>query len=238
MKQVKSVIATTLPDQLAQKYTKQLLADYSKQITNAVKREMPLVVKGNDKSKTIIGNIESAKIDLAGRLSVTMNIDTDLVDKGWEYFFVPHEEPIEVLEQGKFKVMTKAILNGVLMVRTPTSLNLVPYVFEQEFKEGKDYFVKNYEEMTLELVEESIYDNLPVYVFYPRELGIKFVMEDALKRGLILHESEGKGHHRFPFDVKSVPGTIDDLRKDVKRIWKLHATTIAENPLKRPTGKK
>lgn len=238
MKQIKTVIATTLPDQLSQKYTKQLLWDFCKQINSAVKSEIPLVVKNNNKDKQIIGNIESSKIDLGGRLTVTMNIDTDLIEKGWEYFFVPHEEPIEVLKQGKFQVMTKAILNGVLMVRTPTSLNLVPVVFEQEFKEGFDYHVKNYEEMTPELVEDSIYDNIPVYVFYPVDLGIKFVLEDALKRGLILPESEGKGHHRFPFDVKSVPGTIDDLRKDIQKVWKKHATTLMVNPMKSPTKKK
>ena len=232
MKTIKTVIATTLPDQLAQKYTKHLLLDFSKQINNAVKREIPLVVKNNDKAKQIIGNVESSKIDLGGRLTATMNIDTDLIDKGWEYFFVPHEEPIEVLEQGRFQVMTKAILNGILMVRTPTSLNLVPYVFEQEFKEGTDYHVKNYEEMTPELVENSIYDNIPIYVFYPVNLGIKFVLEDALKRGLILPEAEGKGHYRFPFDVKSVPGTIDDLRKDIKSVWKQFAMERMENPLK------
>ena len=160
-----------------------------------------------------------------------MEINTDLIDKGWEYFFVPHEEPLEIKEEGRFRTMTKAILNGILMVRTPTALNLIPTVFEQEFKEGVDYHVKNYDDMTIEVVEKAALENIPVYVFYPTSLEVDFVIQDALERRLILPKGEGVDHYRVPFDVKSEPGTIEQFKERIGEWWKKQGMTRMENPL-------
>ena len=224
METITTIIATTLPDTKNEKFTKQLLHDLKKQINNADPSYPVKDMKGVE-----IGKVERSKIDLANRLEVTINIDTSTIDKGHEYFFVPVITPFEIIKEGKFLTLKQGTLNGIRMVKMPFDLSLVPVRFAQEFKEGIDYHVKNHEDLTPEVIDNLIYDAIPVYVYYPVSFGAENVIQDALKKKLIISKGNDTGSFMAPFEIKAVPGTFEEFKIAIKELWKKHAMAQSGN---------
>jgi hypothetical protein len=172
----------------------------------------------------------SGKMNFVKQLTATMEIDTDLIDTGWEYFFVPNGRPIvEPEQQGKFTVITEAIIESVLITKNPTDLSLKPFVFEIEFKEGTDYLVMDYSDLKAGEVPKLLELQLPVYVYYPPSTKQDEIIKDATEKGIIKDNKV-----IFPFEIKAFPGTIENFKNKIKSVWKKFAMERMENPLKSP----
>ena len=225
MKEIKSIIATTLPDQMNAKLTKNVLKKFSGQINGTVPK-LP-VRDGNGKK---IGQVNSSYVT-KGNLSVIMEVDPDLVDKQWEYFFIPDGEATKKEEQGRFAVTLEANFKGVKMVKFPHDLTLKPYRFDQKYKENVDYFIKRHTDITPEVVAE-IFTGKPIYIYYPQEMGTDAIIFDAKEKGFIedLEDKEG-GQQVFPFQVCVWPEDFEHFRIHIIEQWTKLNTGGQDNPL-------
>lgn len=210
MIEIKTIVATTLPDQKNEKYTKNLLRKFSDQV-NFQLRQLP--VKRSTKE---VGFVKSAIIH-PGKLELVLEVNPDLIDKQWEYYFIPVTKNEEFERQGKFRVIKKAKIDHIAMVKYPTDISLKPYRFEVTFKEGKDYFVKHYSEVPEELIEKCSKEKLPLYVYYPESLHADIIEADAEKRGLLKD-----GQKISPIEVCSWNGTFAQFKQYIISQWTIN----------------
>jgi len=229
MKEIKPIIATTLPDQVNSKFTKNVLKKFCDQINSALTF---LPVK--DVSGKEIGKVKEGVMS-NGSLRATIEVNTDLIDKSYEYFFIPDGGVIKKEAQGKFAVITKAVIHGVKMVKIPYDLSLKPIRFEITMKEGEDYYVDEYASLTPEVVSGLIKVGKPVHVFYPVSMGIDMIMEDAKERGLIEDLGDDKVSKIHPFIINATKDTFSKFRKTIKKQWQKFNSEKTENPLKNLT---
>jgi hypothetical protein len=227
MKEITTTIATTLPDQRNEKFTKNVLRKFSDQINTAFRK---FGVLGIDNK--IIGDVISARIS-KGTLVVTMTIDDSKVDKNWEYYFIPEGITKKKEEQGKFLVITEAEFKGVSMVRFPADLSLKPVVFDNKYRENTDYFIRKYDQIESGLVERCIENLRPLYVYYPDSLDGDIIKKDAEKQGLLKD-----GNKIFPIEVNSFQGTFNQYRSIIINKWTLINTEKSGSQEKKPIEKK
>lgn len=226
MKQIKTTIATTLPDQLNSKYTKGCLKSFRDQINNAVPN---LPVRDNENFK--IGLVTESTI-IENRLVSSIEVDTSKIDKDWEYYFVPIAVPFEREVQGNFVVEKSGTIEGVQMVKFPTDLSLKPVRFEKHFKEGVDYHIRKYDEITDDDMVNFTTGLVTVYVYYPSFLGAEEIIKDAQEKGFLQDEGDGYGSKVFPFEVSAMPVPFDKFKQHIKKLWQKSSSTTKENPLK------
>ena len=222
MKTIKYVIATTLPDIGLSKFTHHVLPDFRNQINQAIEKLPVKDTKGN-----IVGHVINSKINSAGQLAATMEIDTNLIDTGWEYFFVPDGRTVEESQQGKFNVITKAVIDGVKITKMPADMSLIPFVFEPEFKEGTDYLIIDHSELKAEDVQNLLDAQMPIYVYFPATMAEREIVKEVIEKGIFQNNEVV-----FPFEIRAWAGTIDNLRETVKSVWKTFAMERMGNPLK------
>ena len=225
MKTINPKIANTLPDQLNNKFTKNVLKKFKNQINTAI----PHLTVKNTQGKEI-GEVEQGDI-VDGCLKIIAKVNPDLIDKQWEYYFVPdgHIKKKEI--QGQYNVITSAIILGVNMVKFPTDLTLKPVRFEQKYIEGVDYHIKEYEDLTPGIVAGLIKDNKIVFVYYPHIMGVDEAIQDSLERVLVTKENG----ELFPFNITVWPKDFEHYKKHIKSLWKKESMEGTENPLKNLT---
>jgi len=226
IKEIKTIIATTLPDQLGSKYTKNVLRTFADQINNAIPRLKVINRKGIEIGEVKFGSVSK------GELAVTMNIDIDSIDKAWEYYFIPEGIIREKEQQGKFMVITKAAIKGISMVMFPTDLSLKPIRFEEKTIEGRDYFIKKYDEIDEKIIADCIDGMKPLYVYYPQSLDPDVIKSDAEKRGLIQD-----GNYIHPIEVYGWPGSFTQFRNIIIEEWTKANSQLSGIPLKKATEK-
>ena len=227
MKQIKTVIATTLPDQLNSKYTKGCLKNFRDQINSPVP---DLPVRNNDGNR--IGLVKEATVS-ENKLMVSIEVDTSKINKDWEYYFVPISVPFEREVQGNFVIEKEGTIEGVQMVKFPTDLSLKPFRFEKHFKEGVDYHIRKYDEITDEDMVNFTTGLVTVYVYYPSFLGAEEIIKNAQERGFLQDEGDGYGRKVFPFEVSAMPVPFDKFKQHIKKLWQQKSSsTSKENPLK------
>lgn len=227
MKEITTTIATTLPDQLDEKFTKNVLRKFCDQINTTFRKFGVLGIKNE-----IIGNVISARIS-KGSLIVTMNIDDSKVDKNWEYYFVPEGITKKKERQGKFLVITEAELKGVSLVMFPSDFSLKPVVFDNKYKENTDYFIRKYDQIESGLVERCIENLRPLYVYYPDSLDGDIIQKDAERQGLLKD-----GNKVFPIEVNSLQGTFNQYRSIIINKWTLINTENLDSQSEKPIEKK
>jgi hypothetical protein len=227
MKEITTSIATTLPDQLDEKFTKSVLRKFCDQINTAFRKFGVLGIKNE-----IIGEVISARIS-KGSLVATMNIDDTKVAKNWEYYFVPEGITKKKEKQGKFLVITEAELKGVSIVMFPSDLSLKPVVFDNKYKENTDYFIRKYDQIESGLVERCIKNLRPLYVYYPDSLDGDIIQKDAEDKGLL-----DCGKKILPIEVNSFQGTFNQYREIIINKWTLISTENLDSQEKKPIEKK
>lgn len=227
MEKIKYFISNTLPDQLGSKFTKSVLKKFRDQINSAVPF-LPLT--NNCKESEKIGYVNNASL-INLKLEATINVNTKLIDKRWEYFFVPNGIIKKRERQGKIDVVTLADIISVSMVRYPTDLTLKPIRFEPDFKEGVDYHIHRFDDMKPEMVLEYLKRDKPVYVYYPLLSDVEEAIKDATERGLFLDGNI------LPFEVITWPKGFDNFKKHIRDRWKKQNTVETENLLKKLLSK-
>ncbi len=230
MKTIKTTIATTLPDIANTKFTKEALDGMRDQINKGD-------IEVYDLNWNKIGKVKSASIPIDTKnLEVVMKIDDKLIDKSFEWFFVPYGIPVDIGIEGKFEVTRKADLKCIQATNYSTDLSLKPTRFDMEFTEGVDYFVKKYEDLTPELVLEFIEKGLSTWVYYPQSLGADNIIKDAIERGLIVDsDDETGGDFVHPFTVSALPLTFEEFKKQVDLSWRNFSSMKTKDPLLRNT---
>lgn len=230
MKTIKTTVATTLPDQVRTKFTQEALADMRDQINNSKEGLLVYDIDWNE-----IGKVKKASIPEKD-LVITMKIDENLIDKSFEWFFVPYGIPIDIKVEGDFEVTRKVDLKCIQMVKMPTDLSLKPIRFEMEFVEGVDYFVEQYDELTPELIAEYIKKGNQVSVYYPASMEWDNIIKDAIQKGLVADKEDGTGvNFVFPFNLSAVSITFEDFKKQVATSWQKYSSQKKEEPLKNHT---
>lgn len=232
MKTIKTTIATTLPDSVKAKFTKEALAGMRDQINNP---EINFFVTDAG-MKQKLGAVKKASITEKD-LVVKMKIDDSLIDKSFEWFFVPFGIPIDVSLEGEFEVIRQVDLVCIQMVKIPTDLSLKPTRFEMKFVEGVDYFVKKHDELTTELIAEFIKNGIHVSVYYPESMGWEHIVRDAVTKGLI-SENEDHTNMEFvhPFSLAAVPITFEEFKKQIALSWQNLASQKKMDPLLKNIG--
>ena len=225
MKTIKTTIATTLPDQVKSKFTKEALAEMRDQINDPEKDFFVTDVGIKQK----LGVVKKASIPEKD-LVVTMKLDDKLIDKSFEWFFVPFGIPIDIKIEGDFEVTRKVDLVCIKMVKAPTDLSLKPVRFEMKFAEGVDYFVKQYDELTPELVSEFIEKGNQVCVYYPESFGWENIVKDALERGIVINEDNTGAKLVFPFSM-SVSSSFKKFKKQIDLTWRNYGLQKQKDPL-------
>lgn len=229
MKTIKTTIATTLPDQVRSKFTQEALAGMRDQINKG-----ELLVYDIDWNE--IGKVKKASIPEKD-LVATMKINENLIDKSFEWFFVPYGIPVDIKIEGIFEVTRKVDLKCVQMVKMPTDPTLKPVRFNMEFVEGVDYFVVKYDELTPELVAEYIEKGNQVSVYYPESLGWENIARDGVVRGIFSYnENMARGEFVHPFAVSAVSITFEEFKKQIALSWQKYSSQKKENPLLKSTG--
>ncbi|MCK5615836.1 hypothetical protein KAR91_78960 [Candidatus Pacearchaeota archaeon] len=228
MKTIKTTIATTLPDAVKAKFTKEALSGMRDQIN---KGEF-FVTDVNREIK--IGSVKKAAISEKD-LVVKMKLDDTLIDKSFEWFFVPFGIPIDISLEGEFEVIRQVDLVCIQMVKMPTDLSLKPVRFEMEFVEGVDYFVVKHNELTPELVAEFIEKGNQVAVYYPDSMEWADVIKDTLERGLVV-DTGGEPNFVHPFSVSVIPETFEEFKKQIALSWQNFSSEKKMDPLLKNIG--
>ena len=236
MKTFKYTIANTLPDQRMGKYSKNVLKKYRDQINAA----FPFIsIKyGNEDDSPKIGIVKEASYSNDG-LKVILEVETETIDKQWEYFFVlfvpENKKHIEI--QGRFEVITGGRVTAISMVRSPTDMTLKPVTFFEDIKENQDYFIKHYEELDELTVKRVKKSGEQTYVYYPVSVDPEDLITDAKKRGLVIDREDGTGETLRPFNIDSFGGTFDQFREYINALWKIQIENMGKtaNPLKKVT---
>lgn len=227
MKTIKTTIATTLPDQVRTKFTKEALAGMRDQINNSKEGFLVYDTNWNE-----IGKVKKASIPEMD-LIATMKINENLIDKSFEWFFVPYGIPVDIKIEGNFEVTRKVDLKCIQMVKMPTDITLKPIRFEMDFVEGVDYFVIEYNDLTSELVAEYIEKGNQVCVYYPWLMGWENILKDSIERGIVSEIKEqtivGFVH---PFSLSAVPITFEEFKKQVVITWQKYSSQKKVEPLK------
>jgi len=232
MKNITTTIATTLPDSVKSKFTKEALAGMRDQI-NDPKKEFFVT---DDKMTVKLGPVKKASIPIDTKdLEVSMKLDDTLIDKSFEWFFVPFGIPIDIAVEGDFEVIRQVDLVCIKMVKMPTDLSLKPVRFEMEFTEGVDYFVIKHEDLTPELVAEYIEKRMQVSVYYHSEMEWEDIIKDAIKRGIVASDGTGPAFV-FPFTPCVVPETFEEFKKQIALSWQNLASEKKMDPLLKNTG--
>ena len=225
MKTIKTTIATTLPDQVKSKFTKEALKGIRDQINDPETKFF--VVDAGMKLK--IGTVKKASIPDKD-LVVTMKIDEKLIDKSFEWFFVPYGIPIDIKLEGEIEEISMVDLVCIQMVKMPTDLSLKPVRFEMVFVEGIDYFVKKYDELTPELVKEHIEKGSQVSVYYPESLGWDSIIKDAVEKGIV-----NGAEFVHPFAVFAPKISFEEFKRQIELSWENLASEKKMDPLLRST---
>ncbi len=218
MKTIKTTIATTLPDQVRTKFTKEALAGMRDQINKD-----ELLVFNTDWN--VVGKVKKASIPEKD-LVVTMKINEKLIDKSFEWFFVPYGIPVDIKIEGNFEVTRKVDLKCVQMVKMPTDPTLKPVRFNMEFVEGIDYFVVKYDELTPGLIAEYIEKGNQVSVYYPESLGWVNIIKDAVEKGIV----DG-AVFVHPFAIFAPKSSFEEFKKQITRSWQNLASQKKMDPL-------
>ena len=228
MKTIKTTIATTLPDIVKQRFTKKALEEMRDQMNSG---EFFVT----DSNRTIkIGSVKKASIP-ENDLVVTMKLDDSLIDKSFEWFFVPFGFPIDIKVEGEIEEINKVDLVCIRMVKMPTELSLKPVRFEMEFVEGVDYFVVKYDDLTPELVAEFIEKGNQVAVYYPESMEWADVIKDTIERGLVVDTGDGP-NFVHPFSVSVIPETFEEFKKQIALSWQKFSSEKKMAPLLKNIG--
>ena len=237
MKKFKYIIANTLPDQRRGKFSKKALQRYRDQINSAI--PFIPIKNGNSDDSEKIGIVKDALYS-NGDLRVTLEVETETIDKQWEFFFVPfvpeNRKCIEI--QGKFEVITGGRITAISMVRAPTDMTLKPVTFFEYIKENQDYFIKEYtelDELTVKRIKKS---GEQTYVYYPVEIDPEALIKDARQRGLVIDQDDKEtGETVRPFNIDSFDGTFEEFREHINGLWKIQIENMVKmaNPSKKPT---
>ncbi len=231
MKTIKTTIATTLPDAVKAKFTKEALEGMRDQINSGE-------FKVYDSGWNEIGEVKKAAIPIDTKnLEVVMKLNESLIDKSFEWFFVPYGHPVDVKIEGEIEEINRADLKCIRMVKMPTDLSLKPVRFEMEFVEGVDYFVKKYDELTSESVTEFIEKGNQVAVYYPESMGWPDIIKDSFERGLVV-DNGGESGPDFvhPFSISAVKMTFEQFKKQIALSWANLALQKKTDPLLKNIG--
>ncbi len=229
MKTIKTTIATTLPDQVKSKFTKEALQGMRDQINSGKIHVVDAEIKLR------IGEAKKASIPEKD-LVVKMKVNDDLIDKRFEWFFVPSGIPIDIKIEGEIEEINRVDLICIKMVKMPTDLSLKPVRFEMEFVEGVDYFVKRPEELTNELVEELIEKGNQVSVYYHSDMEWESIIKDTVERGLVSETEDGKVEFVFPFNPCIVSETFEEFKEKVALAWQNFSSEKKMDPLLKSIG--
>lgn len=226
MKTIKTTIATTLPDQVKSKFTKEALKGIRDQI-NDPKTKFFVVDAG---MKLKIGTVKKASIPDKD-LVVTMKIDDSLIDKSFEWFFVPYGIPVDIKLEGEIEEISMVDLVCIQMVKMPTDLSLKPVRFEMEFVEGVDYFVVKHEDLTYELVTEYIEKGLHVSVYYHESMGWEDTFKSLFEKGLL----DPDKNIIHPFSASMIKGTFEEFKHQIALLWQNFSSEKKMDPLLKNT---